>query len=104
MNGECPVVKESSTDQFSSSPDIYTVAREISDYLEGYSNSNNGQREAHLYEICKLGSEIRTLFESHPSDWEFGSWDDDAEFIILIVPALLKDDSQVVPRKIFRRP
>lgn len=88
-------------DQVPSPTNTSSLAQQMSGYLEPYSSpTNNGEREVHLRELCRLGEELRRLIETHPSDWKFGSWDE-AGFIML-VPALLKDNKQVADRQIFR--
>ena len=79
---------------------ISNVANELSAYLEPYASAQNGGREAHLHELCRLGAELRGLMKSHPSMWTFGSWAE-AGFIMMF-PSLLKDSDQAVDRQIFR--
>jgi len=81
---------------------ISSVANEISAYLEPYSSGQNADREAHLYELCRLGAELRGLMRSHPSAWTFGSWNEAGLGFIMMFPSLLKDEEQAVDRQIFR--
>ncbi|KAI9768045.1 MAG: hypothetical protein M1839_004205 [Geoglossum umbratile] len=87
-------------DRDSSDADLSARAHEISASLEGFSSSQNGEREAHLWELCRLGAQLRGLMRSHPSQWTFGSWNEVG--FVMLFPALLKDGVQVVDRQIFR--
>ena len=68
---------------------------------------SNRQRENHLYELCKVGVELRALMSSNPSTWEFGVWDEirgsqSGYGYIMVFPTLLQDDEQAAPRRLFR--
>ncbi|KUJ23926.1 uncharacterized protein LY89DRAFT_7326 [Mollisia scopiformis] len=82
-----------------SAPDTTNIAHDLSEDLEVYANSDNDRLDS-LRSICKLGNKLRRDIENHPSPWEFGSTEE--EGYIEVVPALLKDEIQVVAAQKFR--
>jgi hypothetical protein len=60
----------------------------------------NGDREDHLLKLSRSSEELRQLIESHPSDWEFRSWEEPGS--IVLVPALLKGEEHIAVRQLFR--
>jgi hypothetical protein len=90
----------------SSDVDVRNTATELSANFARYAfTDSNRQRENHLYELCKLGAELRSLISSNPSTWTFGAWDEvigAQSGYIVVFPVLLQDDVQVAPRRIFR--
>ncbi|CZR70253.1 uncharacterized protein PAC_20154 [Phialocephala subalpina] len=81
------------------SPNIAQVAHELADDLRAYSNSN-GKREEHLVSLCELGDNLRRSMQDHPASWTFGPLQQDG--YIILVPALLRDEGEVIASQRFR--
>ena len=75
------------------------LAAEFHDYSYG---DGQVQRENHLCELASIGGELRELISSHPSSWDFGTFDDVKGRYIVVFPTLLRDDEQAAARRIFR--
>jgi hypothetical protein len=90
----------------SSDVDVRNTATQLSANFARYAfPDSNRQRENHLFELCKLGAGLRSLMSSNPSTWSFGAWDEivgPESGYIVVFPALLQDEVQVAPRRIFR--
>lgn len=90
----------------SSDVDVRNTATQLSTNFARFALAgSNRQGENHLYELCKLGAELRSLMSSSASTWTFGAWDEiigPQSGYIVVFPALLQDEVQVVPRRIFR--
>ncbi|CZR58249.1 uncharacterized protein PAC_08140 [Phialocephala subalpina] len=91
----------------SSDADMQNIATELSDQFTLCAIADrNSQREGHISELCNIGAELRRLMSSHPSTWDFGGWGgselQSRGGVIIAFPALLQDEEQVAPRRIFR--
>jgi hypothetical protein len=54
------------------------VAQDLSRSLEPYVNDpSNEDRHENLLELCRMATRIRKMIRTHPSDWTFGTWDDE---------------------------
>ncbi|KAF4625507.1 hypothetical protein G7Y89_g12659 [Cudoniella acicularis] len=88
-----------------SSTDLGNIAASLSAEFRSYAFANHdAQREGHLFELCKIGLELRNQMERHPADWGFGDWDSRGprSGYIMLFPTLLKDDEQAAARRLFQ--
>ncbi len=76
------------------------IASNICKALAVYTNDDNKKVAAHLFEICKLGNELREAIDSHPSTWSFDRWD--RVGYIVVMPALQRDRQEVLGSQRFK--
>lgn len=75
---------------------IISISNSLATQLSPYAIPDKGKRESNLCELCKLGTELRALISSNPSNWEFGSWDTAPGYII-VFPSLCKNRRLILP-------
>jgi len=86
--------------------EISAISDKMSTDLVQYSiPSTNQDRKDHLRAVCRLGAELRGLISLHPSNWQFGGWDQTEGLrsgFITVFPQLLKEGQPVGQRDIIR--
>ncbi|KAI9869323.1 MAG: hypothetical protein M1813_000112 [Trichoglossum hirsutum] len=79
--------------------DVTKALNSLVTHLDPYAlNPQSQDRQEHLQQIYEEGATLKRHMQSHPSDWQFGSWD--APKGVVVFPSVLQDGKEVRPAEV----